>query len=515
MKVKKVKVKKVKYPAPRFNFFRRIYKRLHILYSLIIEKIRESLRFQLIITFGICLLASMLTISLSDSTIRKLNRRPHIDYTFGITSIDEEARNIANDINYYSENSENRERTLEEFIGDEIKHRDSNLKILITDIDGQVIYKSENASETKIDVHGIIKNAMSVRNESGLEDARKEFVSFYPVNLKNTRGYIIVSGIPEARIVYENEGNGFLSLIVGFLTFILLFLNITKKKIIYIEELAKGLHEISKGNLDYRVNKNSKDELGSLADSVNFMAKELKEKIDEEREAEKTKNELITNVSHDLRTPLTSIMGYLRLIKDKRYESNEQIDEYIDIAYGKSEKLKVLIDDLFEYTKLSTNSIKLNREGLCINELLEQLMDELIPICEENKVSFVKEIPAEKMISRVDGDKMVRVFENILMNAIKYSHKPGVVKVEMLDEGESLCVCVENKGDNIESEELSRIFDRFYRLEKSRSEATGGSGLGLAIAKNIVELHGGEIWAESEDEVISFCVRLRKDQNTL
>lgn len=505
-----MKVKKVKYPAPRFNFFRKLYKRFYRLFALILEKIRESLRLQLIITFGICLLASMFAISLSDSTIRKINRRPHIDYTYGIERIDEEARAIAYNINLYSGNKENDTQTLEGHIKREITSREGSLKVLITDIDGQVMYKSQNASETKIDVHGIIKNAMNVRNEKGMEDARREFVSFYPVNLKDIRGYIIVSGIPEARIIYTNEGNGFLSLVAGFLTFILLFLNITKRKIAYIEELAKGLLEISKGNLDYRVNKNSRDELGSLADNVNFMAKELKEKIEEERKAEKTKNELITNVSHDLRTPLTSIMGYLRLIKDKRYESSEQIDEFIDIAYGKSEKLKVLIDDLFEYTKLSSSKISLNREDICINELLEQLMDELIPISEENSVSFTQEIPQERIISNVDGDKIVRVFENILMNAVKYSYKPGIVRVRLLDEGQKLRVCIENNSDNIDAEDLSKIFDRFYRLEKSRSSSTGGSGLGLAIAKNIIELHDGEIWAQSDGNTVSFCVRLEK-----
>lgn len=509
-----MRVKKVKYPEPRFKLFRKIYKRLGALYNIIYLQVKESIRLQLIITFGVCLLASMLAISFSDSTIRKINRRPHIDYSFGVSQIDEEAMRMAHNINNYSTYEDTREgnNSIEQYVRNEINNVSNNkaFKVIITDIDGKVLYKSENASETQVDIHGIIKNAMNVRNLHEDKSDRREFVSFYPVNLDDKRGYVILSGIPEPQIVYSNEGNGALSLLIGFLTFILLFLNITKRKIMYIEELAKGLLEISKGNLDYRVNKKSQDELGSLANNINFMAGELKNKIDEERAAERTKNELITNVSHDLRTPLTSIMGYLRLIKDNKFETKDELDEFINIAYGKSEKLKVLIEDLFEYTKLSSSSIKLNINTLCINELIEQLTDELIPICEENQIEVITAIPSERISARVDGDKIVRAFENIFMNAIKYSHKPGVIKIKITDEGESVRVCISNKGDNIEKEELTKIFNRFYRLEKSRSSSTGGSGLGLAIAKNIVDLHQGEIWAECDDELISFCIRLSK-----
>lgn len=238
------------------------------------------------------------------------------------------------------------------------------------------------------------------------------------------------------------------------------------------------------------------------------MAGELEKEIDEERRAERTKNELITNVSHDLKTPLTSIMGYLRIIKDERYESEEQLKDYIDIAYGKSEKLKLLIDDLFEYTKLTDCQTKLNKQKICLNELLSQLIDELIPIFEENGLSVVQNLPPRKVMVDIDGDKMVRVFENLLTNAIRYSDKPGTIDVGMIENGGEVIVSVKNKGETIPENELSHVFDRFYRVEKSRSSDTGGSGLGLAIAKNIVELHDGKIWAESSDGQITFYVSI-------
>ena len=299
-----------------------------------------------------------------------------------------------------------------------------------------------------------------------------------------------------------------MSVINGLAAFVILFYLMTRGKMRYIEELAQGLLEISKGNLNYRVQQKSEDELGSLAGNINHMAKELQHKIEEERKAEKTKNELITNVSHDLRTPLTSIMGYLRLLKDKRYDNPAQLEEYVNISYGKAEKLKSLIEDLFEYTKLTGDTIKLNRQVVSLDEMLEQLMDELVPVCEENDLTLVKTFPPEKVMVHVDVDKTVRVFENLLMNAIKYSDKPGTIQIRLLKAGNKVTVTIENKGEPIPQEDLHNLFERFFRVEKSRSEATGGSGLGLAIAKNIIDLHEGEIWAECEENWIRFSVRL-------
>lgn len=240
------------------------------------------------------------------------------------------------------------------------------------------------------------------------------------------------------------------------------------------------------------------------------MASELQKRIEKEREAEKTKNDLITNVSHDLRTPLTSVKGYLLLLKDKKYRDSNEFQDFIEIAYNKSEKLENLINDLFEYTKLSNRVIELNKVSICLDELLEQLVEELYVICKENNTEIEKEITEKNIFVKVDGDKMVRVFENLLMNAIRYSKKPGKIKLKVEDQKAYVIVTVENECEHINNQELKKIFNRFYRRDKSRSEATGGSGLGLAIAKSIVELHNGEIWAESREETISLFVKLFK-----
>jgi len=390
---------------------------------------------------------------------------------------------------------------------------EGNLKVMITDMDGKVLYKSANVVENEIDLYELIRNIKHVEDRSRVPQTLMEYSCLYPSRLKDMKVYVIGTGVPEANIAYEYTGAGAATLITTIVyigVFIITFQLLTKKKMKYIEEIAAGLQVISTGNLDFRVPRKGSDELASLANNINNMAEELKSKIEEERKAERTKNELITNISHDLRTPLTSIMGYLKLISDKKYEDSKQLEDFVNIAYGKAEKLKTLIDDLFEYTKISNEGIKLNIAEVNINELLEQLIEELVPASEENQLEFVKEIPHEKIIVNVDADLMVRVFENLLVNAIRYSYKPGKIAINLSCIDGKVTVCIENRGDPIPSEELPNLFNRFYRLEKSRTSSMGGSGLGLAIAKSIVDLHQGDIWAECKGNCIRFFVGLKQ-----
>ena len=316
----------------------------------------------------------------------------------------------------------------------------------------------------------------------------------------------------QSKIVYEHDrdiDSKLLSVSISFLSFLIIFYFITNKKMKYIEIISIGLLEISKGNLDYRIKKYGKDELAILADNINYMAEELKTKIESERKAEKTKNDLITNVSHDLRTPLTSIKGYLELIKNKKYTQENQLDQYANISYNQAEKLELLINDLFEYTKLANNAVKFEKQNIALNELLDQLIEELVPIFENTTVTISKEFIKEKIIVNVDPNKIARVFENLLINAIRYSIKPSDIKVILtVNDGFSL-VSIQNKCEEISDDNLSKIFDRFYRVEESRSSNTGGSGLGLAIAKSMVELQQGFIEAKYENGYISFNVKFK------
>ena len=307
----------------------------------------------------------------------------------------------------------------------------------------------------------------------------------------------------------RNIDSRLLSVGIALSSFLIIFYFITNKKMKYIEIVSLGLLEISKGNLDYRIKKYGKDELAILADNINYMAEQLKTKIENERKAEKTKNDLITNVSHDLRTPLTSIKGYLELIKNKKYTEENQLDQYANISFNQAEKLELLINDLFEYTKLANNAVKFEKLDIALNELLDQLIEELVPICENSHVTISKEFIKEKVIVNVDPNKVARIFENLLINAIRYSLKPSEIRVILSMENGFSIVSIQNKCEEISDDNLSKIFDRFYRVEQSRTSDSGGSGLGLAIAKGMVELQNGFIEAKYEEGYISFNVKFK------
>lgn len=301
-----------------------------------------------------------------------------------------------------------------------------------------------------------------------------------------------------------------ISIIIGLVMFIIFFFIFTKKSIYYLEEINLGLKRISEGNLNTKIPIRTEDELGQLARNINSMSKHLKKSIEEERNAEKTKNELITNVSHDLRTPLTSIIGYLGLISNDEYKDEVSLRYYIDIAYNKSLELKNLIDELFEFTKISYGGIKLNLEIIDIGQLMEQLAEEFIPIFNDAGMQCRISASNEKLTILGDGNLLVRVFENLLSNAIRYGREGKYVDIELLGDEDSIIVNTINYGEDISKIDLPNIFERFYKIDKSRSKDSSGTGLGLAIAKNIIELHKGDIKVHSQNGKTEFQVRLNK-----
>lgn len=491
------------------------------------EKVSRSIRLELVVTFIVCVAASSISATWYNSYYTGNHGRTIIDYSPSIKSIANQCSTIKDIIKKDNISLKN-QGTINEIISRQENNNRANetIKILVTDIDGKVLYKSKNAEENQISIHDLMKRTWEFRNKydnynsNGMYrdtngnprkaivlDKVYEYVELDAVDFSDGKAYIIVKGIPQGETTYIESDGSFFSGILGTFVFIILFYFITNKKMKYIEGVSEKLFEIAKGELGTRIEIQGKDELAKLADNINFMAKELKNKIDNERNVEKAKSDLITNVSHDLRTPLTSIKGYLGLAKEKKYKNESELQEYLNIAYNKSEKLEVLINDLFEYTKLSNKVINLNKQNISFNGLLEQLVEELYIICEENNVIIEKNIPEEKICAYVDGDKMVRVFENLLMNSIRYSPKPGEINVKLFKEGKNVIVTIKNKCENIDEEELRKVFERFYRIDRSRSQNTGGSGLGLAIAKSIVELHGGNIWAEIKDNNIIFFVK--------
>lgn len=292
---------------------------------------------------------------------------------------------------------------------------------------------------------------------------------------------------------------------VGIFTFIVVFLLMVRKKIVYLKRISESVHQIANGKLGLAIKLESRDELTQLAQNINYMSNQLENKFEHERQLERAKNELITNVSHDLRTPLTSIIGYLDLLKKEQYASKEQYQEYLETIYSKSKRLKYLIDELFEYTHLSSPDVLLNLNEVDLSGLLEQIVGEYIPIFENEQLSIQKSITEENVPVFMDIEMMVRVYDNLFMNAIKYSMKPSEIQISLKLSGSKAILKVSNRAKKPPVEEVNKLFERFFRGDKARKD-NQGSGLGLAISKRIVELHKSSIHAEYKEGWMSFII---------
>lgn len=291
--------------------------------------------------------------------------------------------------------------------------------------------------------------------------------------------------------------------------FILCFLLMSNRHIKYIKYIAKEIKLVVSQNLGKTLEVRGKDELAELCTNINIMSKELKDKFEYERELERTKSELITNVSHDLRTPLTPIIAYLDILRNEKFRTKEEEKEYLNSSYNLSIKLKKLIDELFEYTKLSSNEVVLELEEIDICPILNQIIGEYAHMLESKGLMVVTQIPDVELAVKIDVEKMVRVFENILSNAEKYSSKPSDIVIKVENTEDDIIISFSNKGEHIDQNNLDRLFEKFYRADTSRSSSVEGSGLGLAISKRIIELHNGEIWAESYEELLTFKIKLQ------
>lgn len=485
------------------NIFEKTYKSNDLLNELK-NKIKKCIQFELMFVIAICFLISFLFYNFTNNLLKKEITESQITYDYD--SIEHQANDLLKNI----ENKENLTLSDTTFIESELNKYSNDAKCYITDLDGKILFKTSNVAEDSIDIYTALKNAMTNINYKNTNMV-KEKNYIMPLKVNNERVYLIYSKIPEATITYDviRVSNSHLALVLTFLVFIISFVIITNDKMKYLDEIASGLKIIASGNLNYRIKEKGDDEIRNIAYNINNMAKEIDKKIQAERLAEKAKTDLIANVSHDLRTPLTSVMGYLGLVIDNRYKNEEEMYEYLNIAFSKAERLKLLIEDLFEYTKLNNGGIVLSKSNVNISEFLSQLLEEFFPILNENNLTVYKKFENEKLIVSIDTLKMLRVFENILTNAIKYSYKPGEIIIALYEDNGYAMIVFRNKGDNIPKEKADKLFDRFYRTDESRNSNTGGSGLGLAISKNIVELHKGNMWVQSIGNNINFYIKLK------
>ena len=311
----------------------------------------------------------------------------------------------------------------------------------------------------------------------------------------------------QALHIYQAVFRNYMDLYI-LLAIAIVFLIVLK---IYLRGFTKYFNEINKG-IDTLIDENSGDvvlssELVATEKKMNYIKHTIQQQKLAAELAEQRKNDLVVYLAHDLKTPLTSVIGFLTLLRDENQISEELREKYLSISLEKAERLEDLINEFFEITRFNLSSITLEYSRINLTRMLEQLVYEFKPMLLEKNLKCELDIPPNIMI-KIDANKMQRVFDNLLRNAVNYSFDNGTIYIAVKQDENNLHIKFTNCGNTIPKEKLERIFEQFYRLDTARSSRSGGAGLGLAIAKEIVELHNGTITAESKDETIEFEVIL-------
>lgn len=298
--------------------------------------------------------------------------------------------------------------------------------------------------------------------------------------------------------------------VFGIGVFTLSFWLLQRKSFVYIDDILHAIKKISSGDLNTNIDVRGDNEFSEIAANINKMSEEIRVLMESERHNEKSKNEMITNIAHDLRTPLTSILGYLDLI-NKRELTEDTKKEYLKIVYEKSKKLQDLIESLFSFTKTNSSKLVLKIDKIDIIKLLCQLMEEFYPNFEDKGITCSVNTNIDSYVIDGDGTLLARLFDNLINNAVKYGADGKRIDVKIIAENNIVKIAVINYGKVIPQDELPLIFDKFYRVDQARNSSTGGTGLGLAIAKNITELHHGVIEVTSDLGGTVFSVTLPKE----
>ena len=264
-------------------------------------------------------------------------------------------------------------------------------------------------------------------------------------------------------------------------------------------KLKKATKNIKEGNLDFVLEVEGNDECSQLCQDFEEMRKRLKESTEEKILMDKENKELISNISHDLKTPITAVKGYVEGIMDGVADTPEKMDRYVRTIYNKTKEMDHLINELTFYSKIDTNRIPYTFSKLNVEDYFSDCAEELGLEMETRGIELVYANYVEKGVQVIaDGEQIRRVIHNIVSNAIKYMEKPrGIIQLRVKDVGDFIQVEIEDNGKGIAAKDLPYIFDRFYRTDVSRNSSKGGSGIGLSIVKKIMEDHGGKVWATS------------------
>lgn len=269
----------------------------------------------------------------------------------------------------------------------------------------------------------------------------------------------------------------------------------------YLKYIAQGHYEI-------RIPQTDLGEMDEVVSSINHLVDSTVKAIEEERKIEKSKDELITNIGHDIRTPLTSVIGYLGLIENQQYHSQEELARYAHVAYRKAQQMQSLVQDLFTYTATRQTTTEIKPVQVQVLRFMEQLVADFELNAREKAIELRLDIRPQNLLASFDVDKMARVFHNLLSNALKYGAGAHYIELLAYQEEDYIYFKVKNDGQALDKTELEDIFQRSYRADQSRSANQPGTGLGLAIVRNIVELHHGRVYAEVEGKETIFTIEI-------
>lgn len=379
-------------------------------------------------------------------------------------------------------------------------------------VDKEIVYKSANSELIEFDdelfdlkfVKGHRNEPFRMSNYSTLEneftilrydeneseDTNAQFYIVYNNNELNTIGEQVYNSVFE------------IFFIIIILILFLMTLVVTKMIVKPLRRLEEATIKIKNGQLDFKLPRNKKDEIGKVMTSFDIMREELKNSIEKQIQYEENRKELITSISHDLKTPITSIKGYVEGIKDGVANDPIKMDKYLDVIYKKSIILDQLIDDLFLFSKLDLNRMPFNFEKVNAMNYFNDCIDEIA--MDLKKIDFqlnYQTTLSSDCYMMIDPQQFKRVILNVVQNAVKYSmnNQEIEIRTDMIEE--MIHVEIQDYGKGISQDELDKIFEKFYRCDKSRNTKVSGSGLGLAIAKQIIEQLNGLIWAESERDI--------------
>ncbi|MCM1988349.1 HAMP domain-containing sensor histidine kinase [Oceanirhabdus seepicola] len=400
--------------------------------------------------------------------------------------INELKETINDNVNQIKHVIDKNDMTFQDVLNSDIFEEYNKYDIYLTSLDGKLYPTDKDVNEHFDDL-----------------DLQSEYLSVFNIKYKDGFGIILIKPNFQALVsdIYE--------VIIGTFSislFLILLLLLTKNQIKYIKKINDGIEIMAGGELTSEITVEGNNELTNLAISINSMASSLHSKMDLEKELDRKQRKLITNISHDLRTPLTSLIGYLDLLSNHSYESVSEGDKYVDIALTKSKRLQKLIEDLFVYTKLVNQDVNLDIEKVDICMLLSQFVDEIQPnLIERNLKTKINSSNTEILVP-LDVSQILRVLENIFNNITKYGRENSTISISINEHDEKAIIKITNETDLDLTHSAEFLFDRLYVSDENRHNQS--SGIGLSIVEEIVKLHGGNIYAKFDEPLLSIVIEL-------